>query len=344
MTQAAKRVLAPASHPLELIPLFRRWPVSHLRNGIYTGIWSACIGLLLGIVSMALDGGRQPASWYLLPVFVMSLIIGYLVHAGSILGNLVFNSWPRRASGPLRLLYHMVLVGSCVLLGISLGLFLLKGLNPLKYLLDIRSLAEGSVFAIVFGSLMYAVRVSGERRAAREMAQARQDEQIASAGRLLAEAQLRALQAQIEPHFLYNTLANVVSLIDTQPARARHMLERFIDYLRASLAASRQERATLGAEAEMIGAYLDVLGVRMGERLRYRIEMPDVLRASPIAPMLLQPLVENAISHGLEPKVEGGEIVLRAACAGPPAGAGGQRYGRWSDRHRIAQKRAAVSA
>lgn len=312
MTQAAKRGLAPASHPLELIPLFRRWPVSHLRNGIYTGIWSGCIGLVLGIINMALDGGRQSASAYLLPVFVMSLIIGYLVHGASILGNLMLDGWPRRASGPLRLLYHMVLVGSCVLLGISLGLFLLKGLNPLKYLLDIRSLAEGSAFAIVFGSLMYAVRVSGERRAARDMAQARQDEQIASAGRLLAEAQLRALQAQIEPHFLYNTLANVVSLIDAQPARARHMLERFIDYLRASLAASRQERATLGAEAEMIGAYLDVLGVRMGERLRYRIEVPDVLRASAIAPMLLQPLVENAISHGLEPKVEGGEIVLRA--------------------------------
>src|SRR5207248_11474018 len=103
-----------------------------------------------------------------------------------------------------------------------------------------------------------------------------------------------ALQAQIEPHFLYNTLANVVSLIGPRPARAQHMLERFIDYLRASLAASRQDCATLGAEADLIAAYLDVLAVRMGERLRYRIEVPDTLRALPIAPMLLQPLVENA--------------------------------------------------
>jgi len=178
------------------------------------------------------------------------------------------------------------------------------------------------------------VRLSGERRVEREMAQARQNEQIAAAGRLLAEARLRALQAQIEPHFLYNTLANVVSLIEVQPAQARHMLERFIDYLRASLAASRQERATLGAEADMIAAYLDVLGVRMGERLRYRIEVPAALRASSIAPMLLQPLVENAIAHGLEPKVEGGEVLLRAR-AGRPAAAGGQRYRRRPDWHGI---------
>jgi sensor histidine kinase YesM len=133
---------------------------------------------------------------------------------------------------------------------------------------------------------------------------------------MLAEARLKALQAQIEPHFLYNTLANVVSLIGPHPAQAQHMLERFIDYLRASLAASRSEQATLGSEAKLIAAYLDVLAVRMGERLRYRIEVPDALGQFAIAPMLLQPVVENAISHGLEPKVEGGEIVVSARIEG----------------------------
>jgi len=305
-------MLMPASHPLELIPLFRRWPASHLRNLVYTGIWSSGLGVLLGVINMMVDGARQPLAAYLAPVLLISIIIGYLVHITSLAGNYALNFWPRRATGLPRLLYHMVLVGVCVVVGISLGLYLMKGQSPLQYLKDSRTLQEGLVFALVFGSLMYAVRLSGERRIAREMAQARQNEQIAAAGRLLAEARLRALQAQIEPHFLYNTLANVVSLIDVQPARARHMLERFIDYLRASLAASRQERATLGAEADMIAAYLDVLGVRMGERLRYRIEVPEQLRAAEIAPMLLQPLVENAIAHGLEPKVEGGEVLLRA--------------------------------
>jgi len=316
MTQESSQLLSPLAHPLEMIPLFRRWPVSHLRNFVYTGIWSGALGLVLGVISMTVDGGHQPAASYLGPVMLISLIIGYLVHGSSLLGNLLLKRWPRRATGLPRLLYHLVLVGCCVVLGISFGLYLMKGQSPLQYLRDSRTLQEGLVFALVFGSLMYAVRLSGERRVEREMAQARQNEQIAAAGRLLAEARLRALQAQIEPHFLYNTLANVVSLIEVQPARARHMLERFIDYLRASLAASRQERATLGAEADMIAAYLDVLGVRMGERLRYRIDVPAELRASTIAPMLLQPLVENAIAHGLEPKVEGCEVLLRARMQG----------------------------
>ncbi len=90
------------------------------------------------------------------------------------------------------------------------------------------------------------------------------------------------------------------------------MLERFIDFLRASLTASRAEHATVGAELDLAAAYLDVLAVRLGPRLRYRIEAPDAARAVRIAPMLLQPIVENAVMHGLEPKVDGGEIVLRA--------------------------------
>jgi sensor histidine kinase YesM len=94
------------------------------------------------------------------------------------------------------------------------------------------------------------------------------------------------------------------------------MLERFIDYLRASLAASRGDQATLASEAVLLAAYLDVLAVRMGDRLRYRIDLPDDLRAFAIAPMLLQPVVENAITHGLEPKVEGGEIVVSARVEG----------------------------
>jgi len=160
----------------------------------------------------------------------------------------------------------------------------------------------------------------GQRRAQAEVQQLRQREEIAATAQLLAEAQLRALQAQVEPHFLYNTLANVLSLIDTQPAQARRMLERFIDFLRASLQASRAASATVGAELDLAAAYLDVLAVRMGKRLHYRIEADDAARASQVAPMLIQPLVENAVMHGLEPKVEGGTIVLRAYLASDSAG------------------------
>ena len=125
-------------------------------------------------------------------------------------------------------------------------------------------------------------------------------------------ANLRALQAQIEPHFLFNTLANVTTLVDRDPAQAKHMLEAFIRFLRASLATTREESATLGAEAELIASYLAVLKVRMGARLSYAVDIPPDLAAYRLAPMLLQPIVENAIRHGLEPKVEGGEVRVSA--------------------------------
>jgi sensor histidine kinase YesM len=130
------------------------------------------------------------------------------------------------------------------------------------------------------------------------------------------DAQLRSLQAQIEPHFLFNTLANVVSLIDTAPDKARLMLERLIELLRASLAASRSERTTLGQETALIAAYLDILRIRMGERLSYTINVPPELLNVSIPPLSLQPLVENSIKHGLEPKLEGGSVHLSARTEG----------------------------
>jgi sensor histidine kinase YesM len=301
-----------APHPLDLIPLFRRWPPSRLRNLLYTVIWSSGLGTLLALAQLTVAHPRQALSSYLWQMLLISNIIGLLIHGASITGDRLLGGRQRRLAGWQRFLYYGLLVGSCVVAGIALGVAILSRGSPWRYLASSGALGESLLIAAGFGVLMYVVRRAGDQRIERETREARQNEQIAATAQLLAEARLRALQAQIEPHFLYNTLANVVSLIGTQPAKAQHMLERFIDYLRASLAASRQERATLGAEADLIAAYLDVLAVRMGARLRYRIDVPDTLRALPIAPMLLQPLVENAIAHGLEPKVEGGEVVLSA--------------------------------
>jgi len=126
------------------------------------------------------------------------------------------------------------------------------------------------------------------------------------------QAQLQMLQAQIEPHMLFNTLANLQGLIAVDPARAQHMLEQLIQYLRATLSSSRSEKTTLAHEFALLDAYLGLMKVRMGSRLTYSIDLPDQLRDVMVPPMLLQPLVENAIKHGLEPKVDGGEILVRA--------------------------------
>lgn len=128
----------------------------------------------------------------------------------------------------------------------------------------------------------------------------------------LVEAQLRLLQGQIEPHFLFNTLANVQSLMAHDPRRAGAMLEAFSDYLRAGLVQLRQADSTLEAELAMSSAYLELLQIRMEERLSFHIVATDAARAVRLPALLLQPLVENAIHHGLEPKVEGGSIRVSA--------------------------------
>ncbi len=213
--------------------------------------------------------------------------------------------------------YYVSVVALCVIAGMLIGSGIVKGVNPMVFLARGAAVAPLLPFALLVAVFMFVVFVTGERRIASETLAARQSEQLANAAQLLAEARLSALQAQIEPHFLYNTLANVVGLIDTHPQQARHMLERFIDFLRASLAASRAGSALLGAELDMAAAYLDVLAVRMGARLRYRFDIADGCREFAIAPMLIQPVIENAVAHGLEPKVDGGEICVRAFSQGP---------------------------
>jgi hypothetical protein len=126
------------------------------------------------------------------------------------------------------------------------------------------------------------------------------------------QAQLQMLQAQVEPHMLFNTLANLQGLIAMDPPRAQHMLDQLIQYLRATLSASRSDKTPLAQEFKLVDAFLGLMKVRMGSRLAYSLELPEDLATLSVPPMLLQPLVENAIKHGIEPKVDGGHITIRA--------------------------------
>jgi hypothetical protein len=133
------------------------------------------------------------------------------------------------------------------------------------------------------------------------------------AQRLAAENQLRLLESQLEPHMLFNTLANLRVLIGLDPPRAQAMLDQLIAFLRATLNASRVGRHALSAEFSRLADYLALMQVRMGDRLQARLDLPDTLATLAVPPLLLQPLVENAIQHGLEPQVAGGRIEVRAA-------------------------------
>jgi len=134
--------------------------------------------------------------------------------------------------------------------------------------------------------------------------------------RQASEAQLKLLESQLEPHMLFNTLANLRALIGTDPERATAMLDRLNDYLRATLQASRSDAQasphTLADEFTRLNDYLAIMAVRMGPRMVYALDLPEELAAHPLPALLLQPLVENSIRHGLEPSVGGGEIRIKA--------------------------------
>lgn len=150
------------------------------------------------------------------------------------------------------------------------------------------------------------------RAITRRVTERRRREQAASAQtgveKELAVARLNLLHAQVEPHFLYNTLASAQYLARNDPLRAEEMLGHLIQYLRHSLPRAEESLSTLGVELERARAYLEILRIRMGQRLQVQIDVPNALLATPLPPMMLQTLVENAIKHGLEPKPGGGII------------------------------------
>ena len=135
---------------------------------------------------------------------------------------------------------------------------------------------------------------------------------VASAERDAALARLMLLQSQLEPHMLFNTLANLRALIGLDPTAAQRMLDRLGDYLRATLGGSRATLHPLVDEFGRLRDYLELIAVRMGPRLAWQLDLPDPLHAVPVPPLLLQPLVENAIRHGLEPEVAGGSVQVSA--------------------------------
>jgi len=139
---------------------------------------------------------------------------------------------------------------------------------------------------------------------------------VQAAQRQAAENQLKLLESQLEPHMLFNTLANLRVLIGLDPERAQAMLDRLIAFLRATLQASRTGSHTLGAEFGRIADYLELMQIRMGTRLRTTLDLPSELAGHPVPPLLLQPLVENAIKHGLEPHVSGGRLEVKARLDG----------------------------
>lgn len=170
--------------------------------------------------------------------------------------------------------------------------------------------------AMIFMSMIVKIMAAGRFKAEAQAVQATEIAESEALKRQVVEARMAAMQAQVEPHFLFNTLASIDHLIETDPQRASKMQKNLIALLRASMPTMREANAQgtrdLGRELAVIRPYLEILKVRMEERLNTEVRVSDGLLSADFPPMMLQGLVENAIKHGLEPKAEGGTLTVSA--------------------------------
>lgn len=233
---------------------------------------------------------------------VISQCIGFSIYSANMAAIPLFRRI-RHPAAQIAVIFAAILAGAVA--GTLLG-SLAVGMGPREMFGERFPLfTQVVLLGILFGVLVSYVFISLER-IAEEKLQRLETEKAAM------EAELRLVQSQMEPHFLFNTLANVRSLIDADPRKAGEMLETFVAFLRTSLRTGRERTVPLEQEMDVVRSYLDLFVIRMGERLRYRVALPEELRSVRIPPLLVQPLVENAIKHGLERSVQGGEVTVSA--------------------------------
>lgn len=172
----------------------------------------------------------------------------------------------------------------------------------------IGGLIAGMVYAVLMVSIVQYRRGQLQRRNEQLVRQAQQERM----GRQLADAKLKLMQAQVEPHFLFNTLASVQQLAENKAPEAAQLTAQLITFLRAGLASLREDNTTLARDFKAIDAYLTIMKTRMAERLEFELDLPDSLGDIIVPPAMLISLVENAIKHGVEPHPDGGKISVMA--------------------------------
>ena len=273
----------------------------------WCAVWAggfALVFTLIGFIATARTIGDwlDPHAWalwfgrnYLVAAIITLAIQGLFKATFAVFGTAFLS---RLAGWQRNLLFAGIpLLGTAI--GWPIGIWILFGGVTL-----LSAMTPGTVVSVVVAALMlsllFQLVFSLRHRAMHDRMRAN-------------EAQLRLLQGQMEPHFLFNTLANVISLVDADAPRAKHMLETLTDYLRASLGGLRHGDSTLAAELDLARRYLALMRTRMGERLRFEIEIDDSLGPARLMPLVLQPLIENAVKHGLEPRVDGGLVRVKAA-------------------------------
>ena len=294
-------LIAPTASPA--LPLWKRV----LRHMVASVV--LCTGVAMFLTLLLRDGFWR--NW------VFSMCIGGSIQGLIEVGRYGISAWLRRrgVDGPhlatnwpgWRYMAPYVLMAALVgyVLGLNLGALLLGLPVPVQ-------MGGGWRVLVIVLTITVGVSVLATYNFYMQGQMAAMQAQAEAAQRQASDNQLRLLQSQLEPHMLFNTLANLRVLVTLDPPRAQAMLDHLIRYLRATLGASHAQLHPLATEFAFLDDYLALMALRMGPRLQVQLDLPDALRQQPVPPLLLQPLVENCIRHGLEPKVAGGRITVRA--------------------------------
>lgn len=274
--------------------------LSFPRQFLYVWVFNTLIALLLTMIT-----GNA---------FLINLLISYCIGFSSLASFNLFRRFVELRTVNVLL---PLLIGSVVGLGLALGILMVS--NNASYtqlvaavIADYRHLLANLVIGVIFGLMIVYFFVSYTRISEADSALKAAQIDSLHHEKSLMESQLKLLQAQVEPHFLYNSLSNIHSLVDSDPHKGKQMLADLTRYLRASLDHSRAQETTLGQELDIVSDYLAIFQIRMGARLRFAVDATDEARRLPFPPMLVQPLVENAIKHGLEPASDGGRVEISA--------------------------------
>lgn len=272
---------------------WRSWE-NRLPKTLVTYIYTSLLCLGIAITNWVLDWGVP---------FWASMVVSFSIGL-SINSMFVFLQKPCEA-------YFSPYIAAIPLTGVGLAIgLLLAGTfvasDPLFFFADNYATLALGVFFGILGFILFSTRSRLlEMRAQLALAEIEQEKQA----RLILQTELKLLQAQIEPHFLFNTLSNIAGLIHSQPDIAEETLLNLTTLLRSSLSRTRQTETTLKEELDIARAYLEIHKTRMQGRLSFAIDTPiQDLENVPVPPLLVQPLVENAIKHGIDPKEEGGSI------------------------------------
>ncbi len=242
-----------------------------------------------------------------LRIFVHWELIG-ICTLGTILASFYLFK-PKHILYQLGILTLAITVGS--LIGIVVGYIITTGFQVVSPF-HIIGINRDLISSIVLGYYLTGTFVFIAHHQTAEMMFVKEKIKRQTIEKKVAEMSIKMLQAQIEPHFLFNTLSITRSLLDINMEKGKQMLEDLNEYLQALLLKARQETTTISQEMDIIRAYLNIFKIRMGDRLAYTIDISDKLEDHPFPSMLIQPIVENAIKHGIEMNVEGGIISISA--------------------------------